>query len=217
MSGAGSVAVWPWMALLGLGALHGLNPGMGWLFAVALGVQRGERRAVWGALPPLAAGHALAVAAAVAAALWLELAVPAGALRWLGAGALAALGLWRLGHHCHPRHGGMRVGAAALTVWSFVVATAHGAGLMAAPFALGAQTHAATHTAHAHLAAVTTVEGSGLAATAVHTAGYLLVTALLATVVYERAAVGVLRRAWVNVDLVWAIALVLTAAAVAFG
>jgi hypothetical protein len=49
---------WPWIALLGMGAVHGLNPGMGWLFAVALGCQEGSARAVWRALPPLALGHA---------------------------------------------------------------------------------------------------------------------------------------------------------------
>ena len=220
MSGVDSSAAgaWPWVALLLLGALHGLNPGMGWLFAVALGVQQGERRAVWRALLPLTLGHALAVAAAVAATLGLGLVVPAHLLRWLVAAALAALGLRQLRRHRHPRFGGMRVGARDLAAWSFLVATAHGAGLMAAPFALRAQVHGgharAAHPA-AHLAAVATVDGPTLAATVVHTAGYVLVTALLAFVVYERAGLGVLRRAWVNLDLVWAATLVLTAGAVA--
>jgi hypothetical protein len=218
----GAAGAWPWVALLLLGALHGLNPGMGWLFAVALGVQQGARRAVWRAVLALTVGHALAVAAAVAATLGLGLVVPTHLIRWLVAAALAALGLRQLRRHRHPRFGGMRMGVRDLVAWSFLVATAHGAGLMAAPFALQAQGHggharAAHPAAHmaAHMAAVATVDGPTLAATLVHTAGYVLVTALLAFVVYERAGLGVLRRAWVNLDVVWAATLVLTAGAVA--
>jgi len=204
------VAAGPWLALMLLGALHGLNPAMGWLFAVALGIQRGDRWAVWRALPPLAAGHALAIAVAVGAAAGLGLVLPAAALRWVVAGALLGLGLWQLRRHRHPSVGGMRVGPRDLATWSFLVATAHGAGLMAVPLALGAA-HA-SHAAHASGAVVR--NGPALAATAVHTAGYLLVTALLAGVVYERSALHVLRRAWINIDVVWAGSLVLTAAAV---
>src|SRR5262245_42626905 len=129
-------------ALLSLGALHGLNPGMGWLFAVALGTQQGQRRAVWRALGPLALGHALAIAVAVAIAMGLGVIVPSGGVRWGAAALLVGLGAWQLRGHRHPGLGRWRVGLRAtgreLTVWSFVVATAHGAGLMAAPFAVRA-------------------------------------------------------------------------------
>lgn len=202
-------AAGPWLALLLLGALHGLNPAMGWLFAVALGIQREDRWAVWRALPPLAAGHGLAIAAAVGAAAGLGLVLPAAALRWIVAGALLALGLWQLRRHRHPRFGGMRVGPRDLVAWSFLVATAHGAGLMAVPLALGA---GSVH--GSHLATSAARNGTALAATAVHTTGYLLITALLAAAVYERSALHLLRRAWVNIDVVWAGSLVLTAAAV---
>jgi len=199
----------PWLALMLLGALHGLNPAMGWLFAVALGIQRGDRWAVWRALPPLAAGHGLAIASAVGAAAGLGLVLPAAALRWLVGGALLGLGLWQLRRHRHPTVGGMRVGPRDLVAWSFLVATAHGAGLMAVPLALGVGSpHAA------HVAGTVVRNGPTLAATAVHTAGYLLVTALLAGMVYERSALHLLRRAWINIDVVWAGSLVLTAAAV---
>jgi len=212
-------------ALLSLGALHGLNPGMGWLFAVALGLQRGDRRAVWGALGPLAIGHALAIAAAVAIALGLGVVVSSAGVRWGAAMLLLALGVLQLRGHRHPALGRWRVGLRAsgreLTVWSFVVATAHGAGLMAAPFALrpvqsGLIGHAghASHSAAA-MANVLSVDWPTLWATSIHTAGYLLVTAVLAVVVYERAALHVVRRAWINFDLVWAAALVLTGIAVA--
>jgi hypothetical protein len=193
-------------ALLSLGALHGLNPGMGWLFAVALGTQHGNRRAVW-------------------RALGLGVVVPSAVVRWGAAALLLGLGIWQLRGHRHMALGRWRVGLRAsgreLTVWSFIVATAHGAGLMAAPIALRAvQSGAVGHSGHAShgapaLASVVSVDWPTLWATSVHTAGYLLVTALLAVVVYERAALHLLRRAWINVDLVWAAALVLTGLAVA--
>jgi len=211
-------------ALLSLGALHGLNPGMGWLFAVALGFQRGERRAVWRALGPLAAGHALAIAAAVAVALGLGVVVPSAGLRWGAALLLAGLGIWQLRGHRHPTlgrwHVGLRASGRELTLWSFVVATAHGAGLMAAPFALRAMQSGVAghdHTRHsaAAMASVVSVDWPTLWATSVHTAGYLLVTACLAIAVYDRAALHMVRRAWLNFDLVWAAALILTGVAVA--
>src|SRR5215203_3442939 len=120
--------VWPWIALALLGAVHGLNPGMGWLFAVALGVQRGERRAVWRALLPLGVGHALAIALAIAVASTVGLVLPPHVLRWFVAAALLAMGVRQLRRHRHPRGGGMRVSMRDLVAWSFLVATAHGAG-----------------------------------------------------------------------------------------
>jgi hypothetical protein len=211
-------------ALLSLGALHGLNPGMGWLFAVALGMQRGNRGAVWRALGPLALGHALAIAAAVAIALGLGVVVPSAGVRWGAAVLLVGLGLLQLRGHSHAALGRWRVGLRAsgreLTLWSFVVATAHGAGLMAAPFALRASQLVAyrsspvAHHSMAALANVASIDWPTLWSTAVHTAGYLLVTAVLAIVVYERASIHVVRRTWINFDLVWAAALVLTGVAV---
>ena len=209
---------------MSLGALHGLNPGMGWLFAVALGTQQRDRRAVWRALGPLALGHALAIAVAVAIALGLGVVVPSAGVRWGAATLLIGLGVWQLRGHRHAGLGRWRVGLRAsgreLTVWSFIVATAHGAGLMAAPFALravqsGSLGHA-DHASHASpaLATVVSVDWPTLWATSVHTAGYLLVTAVLAVVVYERASLHLVRRAWINFDLVWAAALVLTGVAV---
>ena len=213
-------------ALLSLGALHGLNPGMGWLFAVALGVQRGDRRTVWRALGPLALGHALAIATAVALALEFELVLPSIGVRWVAATLLLGLGVWQLRGHRHAglgrwRVGGLRASGRELVAWSFVVASAHGAGLMAAPFALRAvRSGVMGHSGHAShssaaLASVASVDWPTLWATTVHTVGYLLVTGLLAVVVYERAALHLVRRAWINFDLVWGAALVLTGVAVA--
>lgn len=174
-------------AMVVLGAWHGLNPAMGWLFAVALGLQERRRGAVWRALPPLALGHAAAVAGVLALAGLLGLVVPLPTLKWAVAIALFGLGVYRLARQGHPRFGGMRVGAAGLTVWSALVASAHGAGLMVLPF------------------------GRDLLAAALHTASYLIVTGVLAVLVYEKLGLRLLGRAWVNLDLVWAGALILTA------
>jgi hypothetical protein len=202
-----------WPALLALGVGHGLNPAMGWLFAVALGLQRESRRAVWGALGPLAAGHALAIGGAVAAAGLAGLVIPLAALRWATAGLLIGLGLYRLVRSRHLTFGGMQVGARELAIWSFLMASAHGAGLMVLPLVISSpDTAPALH----HMSALplaATVEWSGIGATLVHTAGYLLVTGLIAVIVYEKVGVRFLRKAWVNIDLIWAVALVATGAA----
>jgi hypothetical protein len=202
-----------WAALLALGAGHGINPAMGWLFAVALGLQRERRGAVWAALGPLALGHALAIAAAIAAAGLVGIIVPLEVLKWVTAGLLIGLGIFRLVRSRHIRFGGMQVGARELATWSFLMASAHGAGLMVLPLVIG-DLPAAGH-AH-HLAAASMIAGfewSGALAALVHTAGYLLVTGLIAVVVYERVGLRFLRTAWVNLDLIWAVALVVTGVA----
>src|SRR5437867_1370362 len=122
-----------WNAMLVLGAYHGINPGMGWLFAVALGMQRGHMRGVLGALPPIALGHAMAVGVVVLAAGLAGLVVPLDVLKIAVASILIALGLRRLWRHRHPRFGGMQVGFRDLTMWSFLMASAHAAGFMVLP------------------------------------------------------------------------------------
>ena len=128
---------WPWMALLGLGAFHGINPGMGWLFAVALGLQEQRRSAVWNALPPIAVGHALSVGLVVALVALIHASIPYRVLRWIAAAVLIGFGVYRLVRARHPRWVGMRVGFRDLTLWSFLMASAHGAGLMLVPVFLG--------------------------------------------------------------------------------
>jgi hypothetical protein len=210
---------WSWAALLILGAFHGINPGMGWLFAVALGMQEQKERAVWRALLPLTAGHALAIAGVVLAAAMIGRAIPTGPLQWLVGVLLLALGGYRLVRCPHPRFGGMRVGARDLTIWSFLMASAHGAGLMVLPLVLGmtgamAQEAGHQHGHAAHMGAAAAGPSDGLmaaaGATLVHTVGYLAVTAVVAWIVYRHVGLGLLRRAWVNLDLVWAVALIVT-------
>jgi len=207
------------VGLFALGAAHGVNPAMGWLFAVARGLQERDRRAVWYTLGPLAAGHALAIAAALAGAAMVGLVLPMSLVQRIVGVALVATGAAGLVRHRHPRGGGMRLGARGLAGWSFLMATAHGAGLMALPLVLGASSGASGgHAAHAMhgvapLAAGPDMQVAGLAATAAHAAGYLLVTGLIAVVVYERAGLRMLRSAWINLDLFWGAALILTGAA----
>jgi hypothetical protein len=197
-----------WGVLLLLGASHGINPAMGWLFAVALGLQEQRRAAVWRALGPLAAGHALAMAAALAVALALGAVMPLVWVRWIVAAALLTIGVRALVRHRHPRWGGMRVGGRDLTIWSFLMASAHGAGLMAVPFVLGASTSAAMHAQHVM---ADTTPLTGLLATLIHAGGYLAVTGALAVLVYEKMGLRLLRSAWINIDAIWAGALVCTA------
>ena len=200
---------WSWAGILGLGAFHGVNPGMGWLFAVALGMQERRRTAVWRAMLPLALGHALAIAVAIAIAVLVGVVVPLRAMQWTVGGVLFALGVSRFFRHAHPRWVGMQVGLKDLTVWSFLMASAHGAGLMVVPLVLGgiAMPHCLMH------GATETGAWSVAWATAFHTAGYLAVSALVAVVVFEKLGVGLLRKAWFNLDLLWAISLVVTSIA----
>jgi hypothetical protein len=199
-----------WQAIVVLGAWHGINPGMGWLFAVALGMQQGSARGVWRALPPIALGHAGAVAAVVAVAAGAGLVVPPAALNLLVATVLLSLGAYRFWRHRHPRATGMQVGFRDLAVWSFLMASAHGAGLMVLPFVVPspAAVAAADHNYAHHAGAV--AANAAAAAVALHTAAYFTVMVLAAWVVYRKLGLSLLRRAWLNVDWLWAGALVLT-------
>ena len=198
-----------WTMLMALGAFHGINPGMGWLFAVALGMQEHRREAVLRALLPLGAGHALAVAGAVVIALAAGFVMPLWWLRWPIAAMLIALGALRAFRHRHRRWSGMRVSMAGLTAWSFLMATAHGAGLMVVPVFMGmAMSDSGGHAHHMHAAG--TGAGAALFATGLHAVGYLVVTAAVAILVFEKLGVGILRRAWFNLDLIWSAALIAT-------
>lgn len=206
-------ADWSWAALLGLGVWHGVNPGMGWLFAVALGMQEQRASAVWRSLLPLAAGHALAVGAAVAVALVAGRALDPESVKWAVAAVLVGYGVWRLARGRHPRWVGMRVSPRELATWALLMATAHGAGLMVMPFVLGPAAPAAHGHGIAHAAAAPALaqaDLAGLWATLLHTGGYLLATGLVAVLVYRKLGLRMLRSVWVNLDLIWGVALVAT-------
>jgi hypothetical protein len=207
--------LWPWLAVFGLGMFHGINPAMGWLFAVALGLQQQKRAAVFRALPPIVVGHALSIGIIIAAILAARVSVPHRVLKIAAAAILFAFGLYRLLRSRHPNWVGMRVGFGDLTLWSFVMASAHGAGLMLVPFflqspAAGESHHHDTHEMHAWAFGNFSAPSLLIAAVVVHTLGYLISTALVAIVVYEKLGVAILRCAWFNIDLVWMVALMIT-------
>jgi hypothetical protein len=208
MTHAGLTSTSLWLMLL-LGAYHGVNPAMGWLFAVALGMQEGKGSAVARSLVPIALGHALAVVVVVIAAIFLGMALPLIAIRYSVAALLLGLGIYCLLRHQHPRWVRMQVGFRDLTAWSFLMASAHGAGLMVVPVLLGTATVEAHSEMHAHTSSVPGPLG-GMLATAVHTAAYLAVTGLIAGVVYRKLGLSILRKTWFNFDLVWGTALVIT-------
>jgi hypothetical protein len=199
-----------WLMLL-LGAYHGINPGMGWLFAVALGMQQQKASAVARSLVPIAIGHAAAIGSVVLVAALLGRALPLAAIRYLVAAVLIALGVQCLVRHRHPRWVRMRVGFRDLVTWSFLMASAHGAGLMVLPVLLGSSSvQAADQMAgHSHASAATSPL-AGLLATGVHTIGYLAVTGAIAWVVYRKLGLALLRTAWFNLDMAWAAALIVT-------
>lgn len=197
----------PWVVLAGLGAFHGLNPAMGWLFAVALGLHRKSRRVVWLSLIPIALGHAASVAVVVFAVVAIGMIIDQRLLE-VTAGALL-LG-WAAYHavygHRHRVRIGMQTGLAGLGVWSFLMATSHGAGLMLVPVVIPLCLAATP-------ARELTAEGSlplALAAVGVHTAAMLGVTAAIATIVFEWMGLAFLRRGWINLDLLWIAALTAT-------
>ena len=207
--------LWPWLAVFGLGMFHGINPAMGWLFAVALGLQDQKRAAVFRALPPIALGHALSIGIIIAVVLLARVTVPYRTLKIAAAALLFAFGLYRLLRSRHPNWVGMRVGFGDLTLWSFVMASAHGAGLMLVPFflpsqAMGGSHHHDAHQMHAWAFANFNAPSLLITAVFIHTLGYFLTTTLIAIVVYENLGVAILRHAWFNIDFVWMLALMIT-------
>jgi hypothetical protein len=202
---------WGWATLFLLGAYHGINPGMGWLFAVARGMQEHATKAVTRALWPITLGHALSIGVVVALAGLIQIVLPLGYVRIVVAFALLSLGILRLVRRKHFAWGGMQVGFRDLTIWSFLMASAHGAGLMVLPIVLHSATASAMPSGHEHMNMTSnTGAWTGIAATLIHTAGYLSVTAAIALLVYRKFGLSLLRQGWFNLDLLWAAALIVT-------
>jgi hypothetical protein len=220
--------LWPWLAVSGLGIFHGINPAMGWLFAVALGLQEQKRAAVLRALPPIALGHALSIGIIITVVLFARVSLSHTTLKIAAAAVLFAFGLYRLFRSRHPNWVGMRVGFGDLTLWSFIMASAHGAGLMLIPLFLKSfqaplapdmsrmGSHMSMHPISASEFANFSTPFLLIGSILVHTCGYLLATGLVAMLVYEKLGVGILRRAWFNVDLFWMLALMITGVLILF-
>lgn len=217
---------WFWLTLLGLGAYHGINPAMGWLFAVALGMQEKRRRSVLAAIPPIALGHALAIGVVVSL-LWLaQKNLPMQAIRYGAAAIMFGFGCYRLVRSRHPKWVGMRVGFRDLTLWSFIMASAHGAGLMLAPIILARSevSHDGDHLSHSgHMDHLSPQQSDAFAdpwqwlgAVGAHSLGFLLTVALIALLVYEKFGLTLLRSAWFNIDWLWVIALMVSGVLILF-
>jgi hypothetical protein len=190
--------LWPWIAVIGIGLFHGINPAMGWLFAVALGLHRNSQRVVLLSLVPIAIGHAIAIGVVLTAVLALGLVVEGVMPARIAAVAVIGFALWHaLYGHRHRVRVGMRTGALGLALWSFLMASAHGAGLMLVPLMFP-------------ICALGTPEASGsgatvsaLAALGLHTAAMLAAIAVISIAVYNWIGVAFLRRGWINLDLIW--------------
>ncbi len=192
-----AAGVWPWAALALLGVYHGVNPGMGWLFAVGRGLQAGRRGAVLGALLPIAIGHEISIVLVVIAVTLTQAALPPHTVRLAAALALVGFGVYTLARpRRHPRGFGMRIGVVGLAAWSFLMSSAHGAGLMLAPVLLGLP----VGDTYGDLRQLSLT--AGLAAT-VHVAAMLAAMAVVAVIVYEKLGLRLLRRSWFNMDLAW--------------
>jgi hypothetical protein len=190
-----------WAAVVGSGVFHGVNPAMGWLFATALGLQRGSRRALLMALPPIALGHAASILLFTTSVAALGAWLPGSGLRWMLGGLLIGWAVWQHVYgHRHRVRVGMTAGFAGLAAWSALMATLHGAGLMLMPAMLplcGNTQGVATFAVP-------------LQFTALHTLTTLATTAAIALAAYEYLGLGLLRRGWINFDWLWRGALVAT-------
>ncbi|KSV89995.1 hypothetical protein [Sinorhizobium sp. GL28] len=194
---------WPWLSIAALGAFHGINPAMGWLFAVALGLHRQDRRIVWLSLAPIAAGHAVSAALTLAVVVTFGAALEPHSFRLVAALLILSVAAYgALYGHRHRARVGMRASMAGLGLWSFLMATSHGAGLMLVPAVLSL----CVADSPGDLA----IAGSlpvALAAVAVHGAAMLAVVAAVALAVFEWLGLAALRSAWINFDRLWTLAL----------
>jgi hypothetical protein len=198
-----------WLAVLGSGIYHGLNPGMGWPLAVSAGLLHQGRRALLAALASLAAGHFAAMAG-----ILLPFALLTTLLTWqleirVFAGVIVVCaGLYLLVARRHPRILS-RIGPRQLALWSLAVATAHGAGLMLLPVYLGLCQ--AVEAGNAQQAESALIGGNLLAAVsvaAVHAGAMVLAGGAVAFAVYEWLGLKFIARSWFNLDALWALSLV---------
>jgi hypothetical protein len=187
---------------------------MGWLFAVGLGFQDRSAAAVLRAIVPLAIGHIISVALIVLFAVYAAAAFPHRVMHFTAAAILIGFGAYRLVRARHLRWVGMRVGFWGLVLWGFLMSSAHGAGLMLLPLVMIGAANASSGMRMAMPMPGAQVAHHtfflGWMMVGVHTFGYVLTAAAIALIVYTKIGVRFLRTGWVNLDLVWAAALILT-------
>ncbi len=211
---AALVSLGPLIGLAALGAFHGINPAMGWLFAVSLGLQRQAILSVVSATLYIAAGHIASLAVVAVALAVAGYFIPLLWVRIASAVFLVGFGIYKLVlYYRHFRWVGMNVSGRDLVVWSFLMATSHGAGLMLAPIILNLEEEGAGAALdldhHAGLLDLTDTAAAWGIGLATHTVAMLAVMLIIAIVVYQKLGLAFLRRGWLNVDLLWAAALIL--------
>jgi hypothetical protein len=189
---------------------------MGWLFSVALGLQQRSRKAVFVALLPIALGHALAIGLVVVLVYMVGAVIPSKWLQIGGAAMLFAIAIWKLWRARHPTWVGMRVNFWDLTTWSWLMASAHGAGLMVVPVLVGGRSVFCGATPSSTNSLLFFHPMIVTAAVAVHTLSHLVIAGLVAWIVYDFVGLAVLRRSWINLDLIWCFSLLGAAAALIF-
>jgi len=198
-----------WLTIVAVGLYHGLNPAMGWPIAVANGMEARRSGAVFATLLPLGGGHFAAMAIVLVPFAWVSVYVEWSRAVRLGAGALVLLyGIFKLIEQRHPR-ALARIRPGQLAWWSFLMATAHGAGLMLVPFMLGlcvAAPSGVNELAQSSLA-------TAAAVAVVHTLAMMLAGVAMAWAVYRYLGLRFLRRAWLNLDAVWGASLVIAGSA----
>ena len=211
---AALISLGPLLGLAALGVFHGINPAMGWLFAVSLGLQRQDGWAIVSAVLFIALGHVASLLLVAAALVLMGYFVPLFWVRIASGVVLFFFGVYKLFlYYRHFRWVGMNVSGRDLVVWSFLMATSHGAGLMLAPIILnleergpGGLADLDHHSGLLDLTDTASAWGMGLV---VHTLGMLAVMLAIALVVYKKVGLAFLRRGWLNIDLLWAGALII--------
>lgn len=192
------------LAMVAFGAYHGLNPGMGWLFALSLGLQKNSGRAIWVSMLPISAGHAVSIALVAGIVILAGQLISLTALQLVTALLLLAFGVFKLArYYRHPKWVGMNVGMRDLFFWSFLMAVAHGAGLMVAPILIGMMNGANSAEGGVSSSAIMSL------GVFLHTLAMLTVMGAVAWIVYKKLGLMFLKRSWVNFDLIWAGALLL--------
>jgi hypothetical protein len=199
-----------WFAVVASGVYHGVNPGMGWPLAVSSGLMERRTRALFEALGYLSAGHVLAMFAVI-----VPFAMLAVLLEWqqeiqIGASVLViCFGAFQLIRRKHPRMLA-RIPPSRLALWSFVIAIAHGAGLMLVPVYLGLCRSFDMDQGHRAAAAVMSGNLSmAVIVSAVHAAALIVAGGLLAWLVYRYLGLRFVARSWFNLDVIWASSLLL--------
>jgi hypothetical protein len=210
---SGSAPAWLWLAIVASGLYHGINPGMGWPLAVAAGLMEKSPRALFASLWPLSLGHLAAMLV-----MLLPFAMLLALAQWqhqiqAGAGLLViAFGVFRLLDPRHPRVLA-RIKPTQLALWSFVVAIAHGAGLMLVPIYLGLCETDGLDQGHEAAATLATANlGMAVLVSIVHSIAMISAGACAAWLVYRYLGLQFVARSWFNLDRIWAVSLILVGA-----